>query len=88
MANTFFTLAIPAASPTQSGLGGFSISPDPHDTPYPFHFSHWAPGRTADRLCLPRGTEGSSTPNPQEPWQGAQLASGGVGGGVPQAGLA
>lgn len=90
MANTSFTLAMPAASPTQSGLRGFSISPDPHYTRYPFHFSHWAPGGTADCLCLPRGTEGSSTPIPRSRGREPSWPVGGGcgGGGVPQAGLA
>uniref|UniRef100_A0A8D0PM92 CNH domain-containing protein n=1 Tax=Sus scrofa TaxID=9823 RepID=A0A8D0PM92_PIG len=41
-------------------LGGAACPPDPHASPYPFHFSHGAPGGTADCLCLPRGTEGAA----------------------------
>lgn len=52
-------LAVPAASPTQGGLGGSAYPPDLHASPYPFHFSHRAPGGTADCLCVPRGIEGS-----------------------------
>lgn len=41
-----------------------------------FHFSHRAPGRTADCLCLPRGAEGSCACELPTP-SGTQLTSGG-----------
>lgn len=75
-------------------LGGAACPPDPHASPYPFHFSHGAPGGTADCLCLPRGTEGSWAPraaltlNPQElgrePCGLVCVLGDGVGGGLRQ----
>ncbi|XP_064432291.1 mitogen-activated protein kinase kinase kinase kinase 2 isoform X7 [Mirounga angustirostris] len=62
---------------TTGGLGRSAYPPDLHASLHPFHFSHWAPGGTADCLCLPRGTEGSwalttvHTPSPQELWSGS-----------------
>lgn len=83
--------AMPAAYPTQGGSWeGQHIPPDPLASPYPSHFSHRAPGGTADCLCLPRGTEGSwahratHTPSPleqgREPSWPVCVLGGGVGG--------